>query len=208
MNWLSIERFNVLWGRRNFDALGKAELTLEASSPGVDVGFVSQNKRMGFAASDFDDSLVSEWLKDHWRKYFFGSSMTCSTKSASSVAEYVTVSGEVQGVISTAANLLEMTHFLSSLCLILHHVLLCLELLSLNFLTHSIHLLLLVLDREHLLRLFVWHSLLILLLVDEPLGVIVDCVHVAVNSILVRSFLEGGSVLIFTHVVVSLTESV
>jgi len=114
VNWLSIERFNVLWGRCNFDALRKAKLTLEASSPGVDIGFICQNKRMRFTASDFNDSLVSEWFKNHWRKYFFGSSMTTSTKSASSVAEYVTVSGEIQSVISTAANLLEMTHFLSS----------------------------------------------------------------------------------------------
>ena len=131
--------------------------------------------------------------------------MTSSTESASSVTENVTISCEVQSMISTAANLLEMTHFLSSLSII--HVLLGLELLPLDFLAHSIHLLLLVLDGKHFLRLFIL-VLLILLLINKSLSVIIDGIHVTIHGILVGSLLERWSILIFTHVIVSLTESV
>ena len=112
------------------------------------------------------------------------------------------------------ADLLQMAHFLSILgpmgC-IMHQVLLSLQLLPLAL--GILLMLLLVLKREHLLRLVfvLLHLLLVqdllLLLISESLLFLV-AVHVSVDIVLLRGFLESRSVVIFAHVVISLSKSI
>lgn len=66
--------------------------------------------------------------------------MTSSAKGPRSIAEDIAVSGEVERVITSATNLLELSHLLCILSAmsILRDILLCLKLLSLPILVQLI----------------------------------------------------------------------
>ena len=66
--------------------------------------------------------------------------MTSSAKGPGSIAEDIAVSGEVERVITSATNLLELSHLLCILSSmsILRNILLCLKLLSLPILVQLI----------------------------------------------------------------------
>ena len=116
--------------------------------------------------------------------------MASSAECARAIAEHVSISRQIQSVVSATADLLQMPHFLSilgSLGCIMHQVLLSLQLLPLAF--GILCILLLVLKREHLLRLVfvLLHLLLVqdflLLLIMESLLFLVS-IHVSINIVL------------------------
>ena len=78
VNGLAIESFNVLRSASDLDALADAELTLEASTPGIHIGLVSEDERMMFTASNLNYSLISQWLKDCGSEFASGTAMSNS----------------------------------------------------------------------------------------------------------------------------------
>ena len=140
--------------------------------------------------------------------------MTSSAECARAVAEDIAISGQVESVVPTAADLLEVAHLLSvlrPLSGLVHHVLLGLELLPLSLWIAGV--LLAILKGEHLLGLFVvlLHLLLmehlLLLLLQESLLLLIS-LHVAFHVVLLGGLLEGWPVVVFAHVVISLAKSV
>ena len=59
-----VECLDVVGGARDLGALRDAQLALEATAPGVDVGFIGQNEGVVLSAGDLDDTLVSQGLQD------------------------------------------------------------------------------------------------------------------------------------------------
>ena len=67
---------------------------------------------MGLTTSNLDHSLVSERLQDLRGKNLFGASVTSSTESSRAIAEHITISGQVESVVSSTSDLLEVPHLL------------------------------------------------------------------------------------------------
>lgn len=91
--------------------------------------------------------------------------MARRTKRTSTITEDITISCQVQSMITAAANLLEVAHFLHVLRWVLHgiihHILLSLQLLPCS---DSVRFL--IIKRKHLLRLVVMLLLILLLVVE------------------------------------------
>ena len=83
---------------------------------------------MRLSTGNLDNSFIHKRLKNLWREDFFRSTVASSAEDTRSTAEYVAFSGEVEQVVSSAANLLQMAHFFLILApkVVLGHILLSL----------------------------------------------------------------------------------
>ena len=146
---------------------------------------------MRLTTGDLYNSFIPEWFEYHRRERRSRATMARSTKSTSTIAENVTISRQVQRMITATTNLLKMTHFLHILRWILkriiHDILLCLQLLPgtncINFL---------IIKREHLLRLLI---------------ILTHLLHILLLLILLM-IQASIALIVVTHVVVCLTKSI
>jgi hypothetical protein len=118
VNWLAIERFDVLGSTSNLSALADSKLAFKASSPSIHISFVSQNQWVMLTAGNLDDSLVSKWLEDGRSELGPCTSVAGSTGNAWTVGENITVTAQMEGVVTATLDEHQVAHIVVKLLLL------------------------------------------------------------------------------------------
>lgn len=107
---LPVEGLDVLRGTSDLHALADTELALESTPPCIDVSLVSEDQAMVFTTSDLDDTLVSQRFQNRRGESTPGSTMPDGALDTGAIGEDVTISGQVEGVVTAALHEHEMAH--------------------------------------------------------------------------------------------------
>ena len=92
-----------------------AQLTFEATTPGVQVTLVGEDEGVELSTSDLNDALVTQGFQNHGLLSFAGASVSSNAVLSKPVAENITITGQVEGVFLTATDLLQTAHVVSLL---------------------------------------------------------------------------------------------